>query len=169
MKNGQAYILVKVTCSRTVPLENSPNFRKSSVIVIKSMDFDMMESEARKQLYQMALHKQNIAPGGQLDQQETNKLYKALMQLIKTEHSSGIDMNGPSISSSRRSIYIDSGQRDHVSQDPRNRNFDPNQHSKRPSIQRYGEDDNDEYRRVQTVRASASNMSDARRPNRYMY
>lgn len=139
MKNGQAHILVKVTCSRTVPLENSPYFKKSSVIVIKSMDFDMMESEERKELYEMALHKQNKAPGGQLDQQETNKLYKALMQLIKTEHSSVIDMSGPAIRSNRRTIYADDRIRNtehfdktsHVRQEPRNRNFDTNQHGKK--------------------------------------
>lgn len=144
MKNGEAHILVKVTCSRTVPLENSPYFKKSSVVVIKSMDFDMMESEERKELYEMALHKQNKAPGGQLDQQETNKLYKALMQLIKTEHSSVIDTSGSTIRSNRQSIYADDRIRNtenfeeasHVRQEPRSRHYDTNQHSKRPYGQR---------------------------------
>lgn len=100
MTDGAAQVAVKVRCERIVPIRGVEDmFKKSSVIVTRLIEIDLMVTEERKQLYEHITNKSRnmITAGGdrsrsagkysqqKLSTKDTFKLYKTFMGMAEAD------------------------------------------------------------------------------------
>ena len=99
MKDGTAQVSVKVRCERVVPILGVQDmFKKSSVIVTRLIEIDLMATSERQRLYdhiQRKSHANNMVTAngeprmktssGRLSTKETFKLYKTFMGMAEAD------------------------------------------------------------------------------------
>ena len=103
MKDGTAQVSVKVRCERVVPILGVRDmFKKSSVIVTRLIEIDLLATSERQRLYEHIQRKSHagaggnmltangersrpLKAGGRLSTKETFKLYKTFMGMAEAD------------------------------------------------------------------------------------